>query len=122
MPTMRKSDRDRKLKFLKKWFKIFDEHFFEGYFKDKHIKILIDDSEKYEGLACKDDREIIITTLCLTRCKPNAIRETLLHEMIHLFVAFTFPKGYKKWDDGCRTFKDMERSFQKLREEKFERK
>lgn len=48
------------------------------------------------------------------------IRDVLLHETVHLFVAFTHPKGRKEWDDRCKVFKNMEREFQKLRIEELE--
>jgi hypothetical protein len=119
---MRKASRKKHVKFLKKWFEIFDNHFFEGFFKDKNIKITIMDVDfDTEGIADCEDGEIIITQECLNRCKSYGKREVLLHEMIHLFVAYAHPDGKKRWDDRWTVFKQFDRHFQKLRRKHFEK-
>jgi hypothetical protein len=123
---MRKVTRKEKLKFLQKWFDIFDDHFFDGYFKDKDITIGLEPCpdelhDPIVGYACYEDGEIVITDYCFESCTPFGIREALLHEMIHLFVAYTYPNGKRTWGDRCRDFVECERSFQRLRIERIEK-
>ena len=113
------------MKFLREWFEKFDEHFFEDFFRDKNIRLVIrkQDTEcsTIEGWACAECGEIEISDECFIRLTPYGIRDVLLHEMVHLFVAYTHPERRRVWGDGCKFFQRFERDFQNLRRKEFER-
>jgi len=127
---MRKATRKEELKFLKKWFDKFDRHFFDGYFEDKHTKIKIRNLDVLtigrvsDIVAYADDEanEIAISTKAFKEFDSHDLRETILHEMIHLFVRYTYPNGKRVWGDGCQAFRHCEKKLQRLRVKQIERK
>jgi hypothetical protein len=124
---MRETTRKEKLRFLRKWFNEFDNHLFDGYFRDKDVSLIVIPSpdeihNPLDGCASMDEKEICITEYCFKSCTPYGIREILLHEMIHLFVAYTYPNGKRVWGDECRDFVNCEKNLQKLRVKQIENK
>ena len=128
MSSMRKATRKERLNQLMSWFNELDQHLFAGYFEDKDVSVVIldrtsdDFNDPVEGYASIDDDEIGISEHCYDTCTPFGIREVLLHEMIHLFVAYTYPNGKRVCGDGCRDFRNCEKNLQRLRVKQIERK
>lgn len=93
------------------WLDEFDRRYFSGYFSDKKITVVIGvgDERFLKGKStyaeCEPaDSRIVLNPAILRACTLGEVRDTLLHELLHLFVFYTYENGNKQYDDWSKVF------------------
>lgn len=95
---------DRRVKWLEYWFGRYDKLFFDRYFSDK--KVIIEINGRYSSTLGKahGDGKIEIAESIFDEWSKDEVKDTLLHEMLHLFLYWTHADD-TAWNDGSKIFK-----------------
>ena len=108
---------DRKFRFEKEviyiWERELDEEFFSGFFEDKKVILNITKrkpigSDVNEGVyACVtlEEPEISLNPNIIQTRYSEEVRDTLAHEMLHIFLYSCHPRGRNSaWGDNSKPF------------------
>lgn len=94
------------------WISDFDHKYFSDYFEDKDLMVTIRKDEGYFSkgkstyAVCEPtDCSMVFNPDIFRECVVGEIRDTVLHELLHLFIFYTYKHGLSEFDDKTATFK-----------------
>jgi DNA-directed RNA polymerase subunit RPC12/RpoP len=105
-------------KLYAKWFGIFDKKCFDDFFSDKHIFLFFPEHDRefnFEDRNCPVafaepwNNLIGINPHTLKVATIEEQKDTLLHEMLHMWIYYCHPRGRVAYKEKSRAFREWSR-------------